>query len=174
MIRGAVRTARTGKEQPVLRKKYVFFVSHSTKDVSGDVGEICEVFDKCKILSFIADRDAPPGKILPDEIKKAIEDSELFLVFLTRNSKKSIWVNQEVGYALGIGTPVIPIKRGKIQVDGLIESIKYIQMRDDPLETVREIFTKLGKIPLSRIAQASIGGVIGILELTHRQRRTIK
>jgi len=149
-------------------KRYVFFISHSTKDVSGDVGEICNIFEKCKIQSFIADRDAPLGNPLPEEIKKAIEESELFLVFLTKNSRESPWVNQEIGYALGKEIPVIPLKKGKIKVKGLIESAKYVQMQDNPLDTVKEIFSRLKTTTLSRTAQAAIGAVVGVLELKDR------
>ena len=146
-------------------KKYVFFVSHSTKDIRGDVGEVCEIFEKCKIRSYVADRDAPLGKPLPEEIKKAIEESELFLVFLTKNSRKSPWVNQEIGYALGKGVPVIPLKKGRIIVKGLIESAKYVKMRDNPLDTVNEIFSRLKSKALSPTAQAAILAFIGALEL---------
>ena len=153
------------QEKSVQKKKYVFFISHATKDVSGDVGEICAIFEKCKIRSFIADRDAPLGNPLPQEIKKAIEDSELFLVFLTKNSKKSIWVNQEIGYALGKGIPVIPLKKGRIRVKGLIESAKYTLMKDNPLDTVNEVFSKLKDQLLSPTAQAAILAFVGALEV---------
>ena len=146
-------------------KRYVFFVSHSTKDISGDVGEVCKILEKCKIKSFVADRDAPVGKSLPQEIKKAIEESELFLVFLTKNSRDSPWVNQEIGYALGKEVPVIPLKKGRIKVKGLIESAKYVQMHDNPLDMVNEIFSRLKDKPLSQTAQAAILAFIGALEL---------
>lgn len=149
-------------------KEYVFFISHSTIDASGDVGAVCEIFEKCRIKSFVADRDAPLGNPLPEEIKKAIDGSELFLVFLTKNSKKSPWVNQEVGYALGKGIPVIPIKKGRIRVKGLIESAKYVQMQDNPLDTVNEVFSGLKGRQLSPTAQAAILAFVGALELRNR------
>jgi len=149
-------------------KKYVFFISHSTKDISSYVGEICKIFEACKIQSFIADRDAPLGRFLPQEVRNAIEESELFLVFITKNSKSSPWVNQEIGYALGKEVPVIPLKRGRIRIKGLIESAKYVQMQENPLDTVKEVFSKLKGIPLSRIAEAAIGAVVGALELKEK------
>jgi hypothetical protein len=152
------------------KKKYVFFVSHSTKDISGDVGEICNIFDTCKIRSYIADRDAPLGKPLPEEIKKAIRESELFLVFLTENSRESPWVNQEIGYSLGRGIPTIPLKKGNIKVKGLIEATKYVKMRDNPLDTVRDVFSKLKNESLSQTAQAAIGAFVGALELKDKYR----
>ena len=147
------------------QKDYVFFISHSTKDIGDAIGEICKIFEECKIRSFFADRDAPLGESLPDAIKKAIEASQLFLVFITRHSRKSPWVNQEIGYALGKEIPVIPIEKGMIKVKGLIESAKYVQMRDNPFSTVREIFSRLSGQPLSPEAQAAILAVVGILRL---------
>ena len=149
-----------------LRKKYIFFISHSTKDAKKYVGAIVRIFEKCGIQSFIADRDAPVGSILPNEVKKAIEKSELFLVFITKQSKSSPWVNQEIGYALGKEVPVIPLKRGRIRIKGLIESVKYVQMKDNPLDTASGVFSKLKGIRLSKVAEAAIGAVVGILELT--------
>lgn len=150
------------------KRKYVFFISHSTEDLKSDVGEICEILETCKIPSFVADRDAPLGNPLPEEIKKAIEESELFLVFITKKSRNSAWVNQEIGFALGRGIPVIPIKKGQIKVKGLIESARYVKMRADPLETVSEIFSKLKNKQLSPVAQAAILAFVGALELKER------
>ncbi len=146
-------------------KKYVFFVAHSMKDSKSDIESICEVFEKCSIKSFVADRDAPLGDPLPASVKQAIDESQLFLVFLTKNSKESPWVNQEIGYALGREIPVVPIKKGRIRVKGLIEAAKYVQMKDNPLDTVLEIFSKLNGYSLDQTAQAAIGAVVGILEL---------
>jgi len=146
-------------------KRYVFFVSHSTKDLKDDVGEVGKILDTCKIQNFVADRDAPVGKCLPDEVKKAIIESEVFLVFLTKNSKSSPWVNQEIGYALGRDLPVIPLRKGKVVIKGLIESTKYVQIQENPLKTMTEVFSKLGKISLSKTAEAAIGAVVGALEL---------
>lgn len=146
-------------------KKYVFFISHSTKDVMGDVGEVCNILEKCRIRSFVADRDAPLGEPLPEKIKKAIEESELFLVFLTKNSKKSLWVNQEIGYALGKGIPIIPLKKGKTALKGLIESAKYVKMQHNPLLTVKDVFSRLGAWTLSPTAEAAILAFVGAMEL---------
>lgn len=150
---------------PRTGKKYVFFVSHSTKDLKSDIGEVCDIFKTCNIQSYVADRDAPIGKPLPEEIKRAIRGSELVLAFLTKNSRSSPWVNQEIGFALGKGIPVIPLKKGNIRVKGLIESTKYVKMRDNPLKTVQEIFTKLDTVHLSLTAEAAVGGFVAALSM---------
>ena len=147
------------------KKKYVFFVSHSTADISNVVNEICRVFEKCHINSYIADRDAPIGSIIPQEVKNAIEASELCLAVITKNSKNSPWVNQEIGYALGAGIPVLPLKKGRIKIKGLIESIKYVKINDNPLLTVKDVFSKLKGVSVSKTAEAAMLAVVGIMEL---------
>lgn len=149
-------------------KKYVFFISHSTRDVKRYVSEICEILKRFNIQSYVADRDAPLGKLLPSEVKKAIEESELFLVFITKNSRSSPWVNQEIGYALGKEVPVIALKGRRIRIRGLIESVKYARIKENPLDTVEEVFSKLKGIKLSRLAEAVIGAVVGALELKEK------
>lgn len=150
------------------KKKYVFFISHSTVDIESEVKAICEIFEKCHISSFVADRDAPVGTPLPREIMQAIEASELFLVLLTENSLNSQWVNQEIGYALGKDIPVIPLKKKGINFSGLIEAAKYIKMQNNPLLTVRDIFSSLKNKQLSPTAQSTIMAFIGALELKEK------
>lgn len=149
-------------------KKYVFFISHSTADIETEVSAVCEILEKCKISVFLADRDAPLGNPLPAEIKKAIEESELFLVFITKKSLKSQWVNQEIGYALGKDISVIPLKKEGVEFKGLIEAAKYVKIQDNPLDTVREVFARLKDKQLSPTAQAAIIAFIGALELKEK------
>ena len=147
------------------KKDYVFFISHSTVDMNSFVKEIANVFEKCHMKSYIADRDAPIGSVIPQEVKNAIEASELCLAVITKNSKKSPWVNQEIGYALGAGVPVLPLKKGRIRIKGLIESTKYVGIRDNPLDTVKDVFSKLKGANVSKSVEAAMMAVVGILEL---------
>lgn len=146
-------------------KKYVFFISHSTRDIKNDVGEVHKILKTCKIPCYIADIDAPLGNVLPAEIKKAIEESELFLVFITQYSKRSLWVNQEIGYALGKEIPVIPLKKGRATIKGLIEAAKYVPIYADPLRTVNELFKRLKGRAISPAAQAAFFAFVGALKL---------
>ena len=95
----------------------------------------------------------------------AIDDSELFLVLLTKNSLKSQWVNQEIGYALGKGIPIIPLKKGNPKIKGLIETRKYVKIQNNPVDTVKEVFEKLKNADLSPRAQIVIFTFIGALKL---------
>lgn len=162
---------KTARENRNPQKKYVFFISHSTKDIKNEVGEVRKIFKTCEIPCYIADFDAPLGKALSDEIRKAIEESELFLVFITHHSKRSLWVNQEIGYALGKGIPVIPLKKGKTAIKGLLEAAKYVPIYANPLETVNELFKRLGGKGISPTAQAAFFAFIGVLRLRNKRAR---
>lgn len=45
------------------------------------------------------------------EIKLQIDQSECVLALVTPNTKKSTWVNQEIGYTIGKGIPLLPVKK---------------------------------------------------------------
>jgi hypothetical protein len=149
-------------------KKYVFFISHSTKDTGLYVQDLCEIFETLRVQNFFADRDAPLGSFLPDQVKNAIDNSELFLVIFTQNSRTSPWVNQEIGYALGKGVPVIPLRKGNIRIKGLIETARYVELKQNPMETVQEVFSKLSAMSLSSSAQAIIITVVASLKLNEK------
>jgi hypothetical protein len=44
------------------------------------------------------------------EIEKGLETMEVMLAFLTDDFHESAWTNQEIGYALGKGIPIISVK----------------------------------------------------------------
>lgn len=53
-----------------------------------------------------------------DEIKTEIDNFECVLAIVTTNSRKSTWVNQEIGYALGKGIPLLPVKKNSMASRG--------------------------------------------------------
>jgi hypothetical protein len=61
-------------------------------------------------------------KTWQQEIEKGLETMEVMLAFITDDFHDSVWTNQEVGYALGKGVPIIPVKFGRNDPDGFIGS----------------------------------------------------
>ena len=62
---------------------------------------------------IIADR-RHPLKLLTEKVSKGIEESDIVIPILTRKSIKEQWINQEIGYSMGINKDVIPIVEGSI------------------------------------------------------------
>jgi len=75
---------------------YNVFISYSTKDLHV-VSKFKEMQSVPVIDIFIAEYSLPPGSILDEEIIDAIRDCDLFILFWSRNSKKSEWVSYNTG-----------------------------------------------------------------------------
>lgn len=86
------------------------FISHSfIKDDFLKSQSLQVILKEYGIDSYIAEEDKQYGYILSDKIREAIQDSIVVIVIITKNSISSPSVNQEVGYALGLGMTIIPL-----------------------------------------------------------------
>ena len=88
------------------------FLSH--KD--GFKKETAELKKKLKLFGvtcFVAHEDIKPTKEWQDEIENALSSMDAFVALITEDFHDSVWTDQEVGFALGRGVPIIPVKLGK-------------------------------------------------------------
>lgn len=81
------------------------------------------------IIGYVQSATAGFGKVtLSERIKRAIRDSRLLIPILTPSGASSEWVNQEIGYAEGVGVPVLPLKSEGVTLRGFIEGYKYLKL----------------------------------------------
>jgi len=59
---------------------------------------------------FVAHEDINPGKEWQYEIEKALRSCHALAALLRKGFRESDWCAQEVGFVLGRGLPVVPIK----------------------------------------------------------------
>src|ERR1700752_1963309 len=85
------------------------FVSHRDTHKSS-ARDLADALDAYGISTFVAHDTIEPMATWQREIEKALETMEVMLAFVTDDFHDSVWTNQEVGYALGKGVPIIPIK----------------------------------------------------------------
>ncbi|MEK7224855.1 MAG: toll/interleukin-1 receptor domain-containing protein, partial [Bacteroidota bacterium] len=88
------------------------FLSHKTEVKS----ETAALKDRLKIYGiscFVAHEDIYPTKEWQNEIENALHTMDSFVALLTEGFHDSLWTDQEVGFALGRGIPIIPVKLGK-------------------------------------------------------------
>jgi hypothetical protein len=76
------------------------------------------------------DRDIRAGDRFDDAIRRQIARAHLFMPLITVNSRESHWVHQEIGYALGINVPVIPVSLGTLPGE-MLSTIQAIRVEDD-------------------------------------------
>ena len=62
-----------------------------------------------KGVDCLVDRTMAGGDRIDSSIQHMIRQADVLLVLLTQSSVSSSWVNQEIGFATGCGTPVWPL-----------------------------------------------------------------
>jgi hypothetical protein len=104
------------------------FVSYAHADKE-KVERITEILNDVGLKPFW-DRDIPGGTVFTDHIRRQIAQAHFFMPFLTTNSHDRLWVHQEIGFALGIGVPVVPITLGSFP-EGMLSGIQAICVTED-------------------------------------------
>ena len=99
------------------------FISHSEKD-KAVVESLCSLLDKFQFDHYIAERpeEFDPNDELPTRIQGELRRCHCLIAIITARSKDSAWVNQEIGFALGAGKPLVTIVQGKIRPKGFVQA----------------------------------------------------
>ncbi|PCH92386.1 MAG: hypothetical protein COB85_08215 [Bacteroidetes bacterium] len=109
----------------------IVFISYST-DQSVLAGKIKRELDAFGFDCFLAHEDIQPTQIWTDELAQNLKKCDIFLPLLTVNFDKSIWTNQEIGYALAEGKLILPIK---VNIDPSGFLTKYQALKFDTSKT---------------------------------------
>ena len=72
-----------------------------------------------------------------------METMEVMLALVTDDFHDSFWTNQEVGYALGKGVPIISVKLQQKDPAGFIGSAQALRGRLDSMEGAATIYKLL-------------------------------
>ena len=87
---------------------YTVFLSHS-----GDDSQVAQWLASHSLSIgvgvYLFERDAQPGTIVSEKIKREIERADALVVFLTPDSQGSAYVHQEIGYAEALKKLIVPI-----------------------------------------------------------------
>jgi len=89
--------------------KFRLFISHLSKD-KVFLSELKEALAYRGIAGFLAHEDIEPTKEWQTEIELALRSMQAMVVFLVNGFNESKWTDQEVGWAMGRGVLVIPMK----------------------------------------------------------------
>ena len=65
------------------------------------------------IASFVAHEDIKPMQVWLSEIERALSNMDILVALITKDFNGSEWTDQEVGFALGCGVPIIPVRLEK-------------------------------------------------------------
>jgi len=106
------------------------FVSHSTRD-RAIVDKIKETLHANDVQAYIAEDSPEPGRPLADKIRENILGCDLFIVILTMNGKRSKFVQQEIGIAVGGNKHIIPLAEKGMDTIPLLKGKEYIHIDPD-------------------------------------------
>lgn len=87
------------------------FITHKA-EYRKEASRLKEALTYYGASSFVAHEDIEPTKEWQDEIERALFSMDGLVAMLTDGFADSMWTDQEVGVAIGRGTPVVPVRMG--------------------------------------------------------------
>lgn len=130
--------------------QYRIFISYSSEDI-----ELVK-----KIVAIIKENGLKPmwsenfavGHGFPDQIKSYIAHSHVFMPVLTKASSKRGWVHQEIGYAMALQIPIVPITLERLPGE-MLQHLQAVPWCDDKarmkaqlsLQTFEQVIQEAGK-----------------------------
>lgn len=127
------------------KKNYLrIFISHSTTKKLL-TSQIKSELDEYGIDCFVAHEDIEPTTQWLTEIKKALVSSNVLVAIICNEFPKSLYCDQEVGYALALDKVIIPIRLEKDPYGfmSLLQGVNAFQA--SPTEIAANIFNILDK-----------------------------
>jgi len=111
-----------------------------------------------QISAFIAHVDIEPTKKWQDEIELALSTADALVAILTPGFHESQWTDQEIGFALGRGIPIVSVRMGQDPYGflGREQAIIGAEIVDAKLaQSIFEIFVK-NKQTKKRMAESIV------------------
>jgi hypothetical protein len=93
-------------------RDYRVFISYSHKDI-GYAARISEILEN-NGLTPVWDRSFSFGYGFHEQIENYIAHAHVFMPVITAESSKRGWVHQEIGYAMALHVPIIPVSIGEL------------------------------------------------------------
>ncbi len=129
--------------------QFRLFLSHVSQ-FKQRTAALRDALAKFHISGFVAHDTIEPGELWQREIEAALRSMDAMVAVLTPEFPNSKWTDQEVGWALGGGVYVLPVRRG-LDPYGFIAAVQGIQGTDKKVGAVaNEIFVALLKQKLTR------------------------
>jgi len=88
------------------------FLSHKA-EVKKEITAIKDGLRLFGISGFVAHEDIHPTKAWQEEIENALASMDGFVALMTEGFHDSVWTDQEVGYAVARGVPIVAVRLGK-------------------------------------------------------------
>lgn len=130
----------------IWKPKYIrLFISHKDEHKK-EATHLAKKLEGYGISSFVAHDTIEPLEKWQNTIIKGLQSMEIMMVFVTDGFFQSCWTNQEIGFALGRGVPIISLKLEKEAPQGFIQDTQAIICGlDSNQDTVSKIYKVLSQ-----------------------------
>ena len=116
------------------------FISHRDKHKK-EARELADALEAYGISSFVAHDAIGPMTEWQAEIMKGLETMEIMLTFITDDFHKSVWTNQEIGFALARNIPILSLKLQNTDPKGFVSGKQALKGNfERPSDSVPEIY----------------------------------
>jgi hypothetical protein len=156
---------------------YRVFISHSAQD-RGLVISLANLLSKFEVDVFVAEWYLTPGERLDEKVLEQIKKSNCIVALLTRNGMRSSWVQQEIGFSLQQGKPVIPMVERGIEPKDLaaLQGREYIEYdRYQYHQALSKLSTYVKSLKLKKQEKEKallvVGGLLAFLLLVSGGRK---
>lgn len=115
---------------------YRVFISYSHSD-----RQMVERLDEALGAAGVVpmwDKHLRPGVGFSEQIQRFITNAHVFLPFFTTASVKRPWLHQEIGFAIALGKPVLPVTLGVTPL-GMINGIQAVKLRKDLTDAPKKL-----------------------------------
>lgn len=130
-----------GERVSLWRSGYLkLFISHRDKHKHA-AHALAEYLLPYGISCFVAHDDIEPTEEWRHEIEKALRSMDAFLALLTDDFSGGNWTNQEVGFAIARGVPIVPLKVSTLNPYGFMEIYQGLPGNlDNMTQTANSVF----------------------------------
>ena len=142
--------------------QFRLFISHVTS-FKQRATALRHELSRYHISGFVAHETIEAGELWQREIEAGLRSMQAMTALITPDFRDSRWVDQEIGWALGSDTYVLPVRRGA-DPHGFIGEVQGIQGRGKRVSQVAaEIFETLLRVSATRdtLLEALVSGFEG-------------
>ena len=152
-------------------QKIQIFISYSSLDKK-QVEDILHKIEDLQIRIWKAPESIKPGSNYAREIPKAIRESALFLLFFSKNSQKSIWVEKEVDTAVSARVRIIPIQLDESPMSDMyhfyLNNVQMIPLYPDCVNAIQELRQQIHDMIVRENVQENAVGAMQAGELVKK------
>ncbi len=149
------------------------FLSHRD-GYKKEAAELATALESYGVSGFVAHNTIEPMEKWQHIILRSLQSMEIMLAFVTDDFFDSYWTNQEIGFALAKGVPIIPLKMQKKDPCGFISDIQAlpgdIQFPAACVDGIHKVLVeKLGKE--ERIKKATLQAFLSVSDFNDVPKR---